>query len=382
MIPRPLWDHRLEQAWRGVPVAWLTGVRRSGKTTLARALSESTYLNCDLPSAAARLADPEAFYTSVETKTVILDEVHQLPDPSRILKIGADTRPDLRILATGSSTLAATKKFRDSLTGRKRSVLLVPVLAEEAPAFGVPRMEERLLLGGLPQALLAKELDPEFYREWLDSYFARDVQELFRVEKRTAFLFLVELLLRRSGGLVEFTALARETGLSRPTVLSYLEALQVTHVIHVLRPYHAGRKRELLAQPKIYGFDTGFVAHARGWNELRPEDCGILWEHLVLDTLLSLPSPPKIQFWRDRSQHEIDFVIPRGRGVCDAIQCKWSAQAYDGRNLSAFRALHSKGENYVVAPYAAEPYRTKVEGQRVEVLGPKQLRLQLTQGLS
>ena len=50
--------------------------------------------------------------------STFIDEVHQLADPSRLLKIGADEFPKLKILATGSSTLAATQKFRDSLTGR------------------------------------------------------------------------------------------------------------------------------------------------------------------------------------------------------------------------------------------------------------------------
>ena len=51
--------------------------------------------------------------------------------------------PHLRILATGSSTLAASKKFRGTLAGRKREVHLVPVLWSELAAFGatlpVPR---------------------------------------------------------------------------------------------------------------------------------------------------------------------------------------------------------------------------------------------------
>jgi len=38
MIERPFWLHRIEEAWREVPVVWLAGVRRSGKTTLAQSL--------------------------------------------------------------------------------------------------------------------------------------------------------------------------------------------------------------------------------------------------------------------------------------------------------------------------------------------------------
>lgn len=374
MITRPHWQGLLERAWKAAPVVWLTGVRRAGKTTLVRSLPDATYLNCDLPSVAARVADPEAFYSGLSTRFALFDEVHQLPDPSRLLKIGADTRPDLRILATGSSTLSATRKFRDSLTGRKRSVNLVPVLVEELEAFGVSRIEDRLFLGGLPQVLLTGRADPEFRSEWLDSYYSRDVQELFRVEKRGAFLLLAEALLRQSGGLLDVSKLAKLVGLSRPTVTTYLEALTVTHVVHVLRPFHGGRKRELLAQPKVYGFDTGFVVHARGWTDLRPEDLGKLWEHLVLDTLLALPGAPRIHFWRDHSQREIDFVLPRGRGACDALECKWNPTTLDGRNLAAFRSLHPKGANYVVAPHVREPYRTRSGGLEVTVTGAANLR--------
>ena len=178
MIKRPLWVARIERAWERASIVWLSGVRRVGKTTRARSLPSARYLNCDLPSAAELLGDPEFFFASVREPIVVLDEVHQLPDPSRLLKIGADVFPKLKILATGSSTLSATSKFRDALTGRKREVYLPPVLAEETPAFGVMDMRERLLRGGLPQALLSAERDEDFFEEWIDSFFARDVQDL------------------------------------------------------------------------------------------------------------------------------------------------------------------------------------------------------------
>src|SRR5262245_24357804 len=124
-IGRPFWHHRLEDAWRRAPIVWLSGVRRVGKTTLARSIPDALYLNCDLPSSAERVSDPERFLRSVAKPVVVLDEIHQLADPSRILKIAADEFPRLRVLATGSSTLAATGKFRDSLSGRKRVVHLL-----------------------------------------------------------------------------------------------------------------------------------------------------------------------------------------------------------------------------------------------------------------
>jgi len=129
-----------------------------------------TYCNCDLPSTVRALADPELFLGGQRRGAVlVLDEVHRLPDPSLTLKIAADEYPHLRILATGSSTLAATGKFRDSLTGRKRAVHLCPVLWEEcADAFGIADFDRRLLHGGLPEALLAETKSPHAFAEWID----------------------------------------------------------------------------------------------------------------------------------------------------------------------------------------------------------------------
>jgi hypothetical protein len=349
-VPRPFWLQRLAAAWRKAPIVWLSGVRRVGKTTLARQLDGALYLNCDLPSTADRLADPERCFAAVQSPIVVLDEVHRLPDPSRVLKIAADEFPQLKLLATGSSTLAATEKFRDSLTGRKRSVHLLPVLASELQAFGIQDLAVRLRRGGLPAALLSPDLDAELYGEWLDSFYARDIQELFRVEKRRAFLALVRLLLRQSGSLLEVTSLARATELSRPTVMTYLDVLETTHAITVLRPFHDGGRQELVRQPKAYGFDTGFACHARGWSDLRPEDCGLLWEHLVLESLLTHLGPNAVYFWRDKQQHEVDFVVRDGARAQHAIECKWSRSAFDPRGLAAFRREHPAGRNWVVLP--------------------------------
>ncbi len=373
MIKRPFWMNRLAAAWKQTSIVWLTGPRRVGKTVLAQSFPDAEFLNCDLPGVAERLRDPESFFRSVKKRLVVFDEVHQLPDPSRLLKIGADAFPRLKILATGSSTLAATQKFRDSLTGRKRVVELVPVLHEELPAFGVRDLRERLLRGGLPPALLAASLNPEFYAEWLDSYFARDVQELFRLEKRAGFLRVLELLMRQSGGMLDVTKLAAESQISRPAVTNWLEVYQVTHVAHLVRPFSAGGRREIVAQPKVFGFDTGLVCHARGWDQLRPEDCGVLWEHLVLDTLIAAGAP-KIHFWRDKQQREVDFVVPRGRDAADAIECKWKPEAFETRGLAAFRKQYPRGKNFVVSPLNGPAYHRVQDGLNLSIVSPGELR--------
>jgi len=54
----------------------------------------------------------------------VLDEIHRLPNPSEMLKIAADHYPRTRVIATGSSTMGASTKFRETLAGRTRDLWL------------------------------------------------------------------------------------------------------------------------------------------------------------------------------------------------------------------------------------------------------------------
>jgi predicted AAA+ superfamily ATPase len=370
MIDRPYWKERVEAAWRRRPIVWLAGVRRVGKTTLARMLTHTAYMNCDLPSVVRRLRDPEFFYESQPRNAIIiLDEVHRLDDPSRVLKIAADAYPHLRILATGSSTLAATRKFRDSLTGRKSVVILAPILWPECEgAFGVRDLDLRLIRGGLPEPLMAKTKDTGFFAEWFDSFYARDIQELFAIRDRTGFLGLMRLLLRQSGGLLDYSALSRECDVSRPTVKSHVEALSVACALCLIRPFHGGGRRELIRRPKAYGFDTGFITFLRGWNEIRDEDRGLLWEHLVLDVLRASVASENVFYWRDKSGREVDFVVKEGRQA-HAIECKINPDRFNSEAIRIFRGIYRDGRNYLVCPRIREPYRQRAGNLSLRVVG-------------
>jgi len=373
MKKRPYWIDRINKAWKKRPIVWLSGVRRVGKTTLATMLDNSVYLNCDLPSTSRRLKDPELFFRSVDKgSTVIFDEIHRLPDPSLVLKIAADVYPHLRILATGSSTLAATAKFRDSLTGRKAMVYLPPVLWRECGKdFSVNDLDHRLLNGGLPESLLSQDKNNLFFSEWMDSYYARDIQELFSIRSRSGFLKLLQLLMLRSGGLVDYTQLAKSSEMSRPTVKTYLESMEIAHALYLLPPFHGGGKREIIRRPKCYAFDTGFVTFVKGWETIREDDRGILWEHLVLDEL-RVDVEEKggdLYYWQDKSQREIDFVIKRSRKQVDTVECKINPDSFAPQTLKAFRELYPNGRNYIISPVIVEPYRTRYDRHLVEFIG-------------
>jgi len=214
---------------------------------------------------------------------------------------------------------------------------------------------------------MAPTLPEQDFQEWMDAYWAKDIQELFRLERRAAFQRLVELVLARSGRIFEATEFARLCEISRPTVTNYLGVLEATAVAHVIRPYSTRRSTEIVAAPKVYGFDTGFVCYHRGWSALRTDDLDVLWEHFVLNELLAALQGETLHYWRDKAGHEVGFVLARRGRPPVAIECKWSAAEVSGENLRAFRTRYPEGENIVVAQNADRSVIRSLGGIRVTV---------------
>ncbi len=374
LLQRPFWIGRIHALWRQKSIVWLSGVRRTGKTSLCRLLEPAIYFNCDLPSVQRQCLDPEFLLRELPPgKPLILDEIHRLADPSQLLKIAADVFPDRKIIATGSSTLDASRKFRDTLTDRKRALHLPPVLWRECgEAFGGISLDRRLLHGGLPPQLLAAQPIPEFFEDWTDSFYARDIQELFGIRNRAGFLAVFKTVCLQNGGLLDVSHIARETGLSRATVTAHLDALEIAHAVIRIPPFHGGGMKEIVRQPRVYAFDTGMVAHVRGWHDIREEDRGRLWENLVLDELRSGFPPASIHYWRDTAKREVDFVVEQGR-VAHAIEAKINPERFQRDGLDAFRALHPKGRNFVVCPHVANPYPLRRDGLSLTVCAPAHL---------
>ena len=161
----------------------------------------------------------------------------------------------------------------------------------------------------------ATEVPERGFQDWIDSFWARDIQEHFRLQRRWSFLRFVELLFAASGGMFEATAYAARCEVSRTTVAKYLQVLEDTFVLHVVRPYSTQRRR--------------------------------------------------ISYWRDKRGHEVDFVIAGRKEPPAAVECKWSADQFDVRGLRAFRTQYPAGANYVVTADTERSYVRDYRGLSV-----------------
>ncbi len=220
MKRRLFWLKRIEAHWRRRSVVWMSGVRRVGKTCLAQSLPDIEYFDCELPRVRRAMDDAEEFLAGLRGRRVVLDEIHRLTNPSELLKIAADHFPSVKVLATGSSTLGAAAKFRDTLAGRKAELWLTPMTLADLEDFGRTDLRHRLLHGGLPPFFLSDELPEREFQEWMDGYWAKDIQELFRLERRHSFQKFFELLMAQSGGMFEATRFAGPCEVSRTTIMN------------------------------------------------------------------------------------------------------------------------------------------------------------------
>jgi uncharacterized protein len=368
MVNRSFWLRKIEEFWVSRSIIWISGVRRVGKTVLCQSLPNIEYFDCELPRIRKQLEDPELFLFSVKGKRIVLDEIHRLENPSELLKIAADHYPKTKVIATGSSTLAASIKFKDTLAGRKNTLLMTPMIAQDLKDFGASSLIVRFLQGGLPPFFISEtKLDRE-YIEWLDAYWSKDILELFRLERRYSFLKFVEMIFIQSGTMFEASRFASPCEVSRTTIGNYLSVMEATFIVHVIRPYSTNKTMEIVSAPKVYAFDTGFVAYYKGWQELRDEDSGLLWEHYVLNELIGVFQTPDIHYWRDKNGHEVDFVITRRTKQTDTIECKWSDKSFDTTNLVSYRKRHPDGRNFVVIANLKQSYKIRAQDLIIQMI--------------
>ncbi|MFA6055522.1 MAG: DUF4143 domain-containing protein [Thermodesulfovibrionales bacterium] len=368
MVKRHFWLKKITEGLQKRSVLWLSGVRRVGKTVLCKSLPDIEYFDCELPRVRKMMEDPQSFLENIKGQTVVMDEVHRLSNPSEILKIAADHFPETKIVATGSSTLGTSAKFKDTLAGRKYELWLTPMITEDLQDFKQTDLSHRFLHGGLPPFFMAKGFPERDFQEWMDAFWAKDILELFKLERRYSFLKFAELLLIQSGGIFEASSFAGPCEVSRSTISNYLAVLEATYVVHVIRPFTSHRPTEIVSAPKVYAFDTGFICYYRGWDKLRRDDMGTLWEHFVLNELLAQTQSRKIYYWRDKQKHEVDFIITKNQAAPMVIECKWTATDFDSTNVKIFRRHYPKGLNFVVASDVERSYSRSYDDVMVKFI--------------
>lgn len=320
--------HGLRNDQNSKTVSILLGPRQVGKSTLLRKL-ESDFKKQGLKTSFFDLEQPRDLilfnkddqeiidFLKEQGDIVLIDEFHYLKNASKILKAIYDSHAQLKIYASGSSSIEIHKHLKESMAGRKRTYRIFPLTFEECLPWN-PSLERFLIYGGMP-GLVHETTDQDaqaLLSEIVKSYILKDIRSLLKEENIRAFNHMLYFLAQNQGSVISNASLAREIGLSVKAVHHYLSILKETFVVYILPSYSKNQANELKKSQKIYFYDLGIrnsllqnfaPSHERS-------DRGLLYESFVLlNAMPKLEENMSITFWRTRLGDEVDFILLKNR---------------------------------------------------------------------
>ena len=321
MISRQTHLSAVQRLLRTDPVVALIGARQVGKTTLAKQVIQRRARThfFDLESAAdrARLADPLLALSPLRG-LVVLDEVQRRPELFPTLRVLADRRPvPARFLVLGSASPELLRQTSESLAGRIAYYELPGLSLEEV---GPERAELLWLRGGFPRSFTARSR-VESYRwrtNFVATFLERDLPGLgIAIPSGTMERFW-SMLAHYHAQVWNGSELARAFGVSHHTVRRYLDALEATFMVRVLKPWSTNLAKRQVKSPKVYIRDSGVLHRllgVRDQTELeRHPKVGASWEGFAIENIIRVLGVDERQcyFWATHSGPEIDLVVPTG----------------------------------------------------------------------
>ena len=325
----------IEQKLENMPGVVILGPRQCGKSTLAKAIiSEiggAVYLDLERPSDVSKLRDPEAFFSLNNDRLICLDEIQRVPELVPVLRSVMDeNRKNGQFIILGSASPDLIQQSSETLAGRISYFELTPfVLKEVSEDHHLKTLRKLWLRGGFPRSYLAsnEKESIEWRLDFIRTFLERDIPQLgFRTPAKTIERFW-RICAHLHGQLLNSSKLGESMGVSHHTVRSYIDMLEQSFVLRVLRPYESNLKKRLIKSPKIYIRDSG-ILHAllgiENHNDLLGHPVyGPSWEGLAIENILSLLTNWKASFYRTSSGSEIDLILEKANKRV-AIECKGS----------------------------------------------------------
>ncbi|MDP4011509.1 MAG: ATP-binding protein [Candidatus Roizmanbacteria bacterium] len=360
----------------------LLGSRQSGKTTFLKHLQEElikknkkiAYITFENKQSLELFNNPEefiAFYKDYDM--LIIDEFHYAKEGGQKLKFLYDTT-DKKYFISGSSSLELTFQTGKYMVGRMVTFKLSPfsftefLLATNKPLYNVyalnkplshvvgqslmKNLELYLIYGGYPAVVLTKSnTEKEKILEGIiENYLLRDIKDLLTLITEDELILLAKLLATQIGNLINYNELSTLSKLPYKQLLKHLEILKKTYIVDLIRPYSTNKRTELVKNPKVYFFDSGFRNYVLG--DFRPfdkrQDIGALIENYIFTALsYHQTMASKINFWRTKSGAEVDFIIEK-QGSIIPIEVKYSSSPVIGKSLYSFFDKYKPNKAYMI----------------------------------
>lgn len=302
---------RLQELIALSPVTAILGPRQSGKTTLAKQIEADHYFDLENPRDLVRLQEAQTALEGL-TGLIVIDEIQLRPELFPILRYLVDQKEHAHYLILGSASRDLIRQGSETLAGRIAFLHLNGFAVDEV---GTAAWKKLWWRGGFPRAYLASTdlQSNKWLEDHLSTFLERDIPQ-FRVQVPAATLRRFWIMLSHyHGNLINHSELGRSLQVASTTIGHYLDILESTRMVRVLRPWFNNTSKRLVKRPKIYLKDSGLLHRLQSLDhpqilESHPK-LSASWEGFALNQLIEVSGLAEdcFFFWTTQAGAEVDL---------------------------------------------------------------------------
>ena len=324
------------------------GPRQCGKTTLLKkifsGLKKAVFVSFEdknvLNMFNRNIEDFVKLYVR-GNRYLFIDEFQYSKNGGKRLKYIFDSEK-IKIFITGSSAIDLTIQATRYLVGRififnlfpldfseflsYKNVALNRIYSELNPGFLSKKnvtvgneikqklareFEEYSIFGGYPRVILARDEaeKKEVLKNIYNTFFLREVRDVLGLIDDYKLGKLIKALAFQAGNLVEYRELSQISEFTYPTLKKYLNFLEKTYIVGLVKPFYKNKRTEIVKNPKVYFFDSGLrnaiVNDFRKFEDRN--DMGQVLENAVFSQLVK--AGYDLNYWRNKRKSEVDFIL-------------------------------------------------------------------------
>lgn len=387
-IHRKLFKELVEHL-KAKEISLIVGPRQAGKTTMMTELKDyldkkgekTLFLNLDYEADKIFFNSQNDLIRKMDLELgqkkgfVFIDEIQRKENAGLFLKGLYDLNLPYKFIVSGSGSLDLKEKIHESLAGRKRIFELSTVSFREFVDFkteykysqkidaffevegerALSFLNEYLNFGGYPRVVLEREMTEKIkiINDIFRSYVEKDIAYFLGVHRTDAFGLLIKILASQTGQIINYSNLAKESGISTATLKNYLWYAEKTFSIMMILPYFKNKHKEITKAPSVYFYDLGMRNFSLGLfgNLTQSVYLGFVFQNFVASQLREkiANTSKNLNFWRTLDKAEVDFVLNDNISVLP-IEVKYSKLKNPEikRSLRNFIQEYSPAEAWVI----------------------------------
>jgi predicted AAA+ superfamily ATPase len=396
-VYREKYLERINKLLKTEQVIAITGVRRSGKSTLMKQFIKKhidfgkdrrsfLYINFEEPKFTGLLSLEfleqiyQAFIEIVkpeEKPVILLDEVQNVPMWEKFVR-GYSEKNEAYFIISGSSSKLLSKEFGSLLTGRWLEIKVYPLDFREFLEFQNLKIIDKLDIiskkikikqllreyiefGGFPLVTLKEEKEDILIRTF-DDIIIRDIGERYNIRRLDKLKILAKRYLTDFSCLISYRNIAKAVGLSLDSVERISSYMQDAYLIYFINKFSYSLKKQEINPRKVYCIDSGLI-NIVSFRFM--ENIGRLYENLVFQSLMQ--NGKEVYYFKEKG--ECDFIIKEKQKIIQLIQVCYNINDPDTKKREIDSLLEASAKlkcNNLLVITDDQEKEEKIKGKKIK----------------